>query len=114
MRTETQYLQDIVESCDRIVRYIDGITIDQFLGSPVIQDAVLYRTLVIGEAVRYLTHQTQAAMPEIPWKNVRRMRNIVVHDYVGVSLRIAWEVAKDRIPELKTAITNYISRGSTA
>jgi uncharacterized protein with HEPN domain len=104
MRSEAAYLRDIVEACNLISQYIAGATVDSFETSLLVQDAVLYRLAVIGEAVKFITAETASKMPEIPWSKVKRMRNVLMHDYFGVNIEIAWDTAAYRVPELLGAI----------
>ena len=108
MRGDPDALQDMADACERIARYTVGHTFDSFRASPLLQDAVLYRTLVIGEAVTLVSAATLARMPGIPWQNVRRMRDVLVHEYFGVSLTIAWDVATVRAPELLAAVRTVL------
>src|ERR1700733_7664312 len=104
MRSEADYLRDIVEAGNLISQYIAGITFESFESSLQIQDAVLYRLAVIGEAAKFVTDATASKMPEIPWPKVKRMRNVLMHDYFGVNLEIVWDTAANRVPELLQAI----------
>lgn len=63
---------------------------------------------LLGKAVRSITDSTQAMMPEIPWAKVKRMRNVLVHDYFGVNIEIAWDTAAKRVPELLQAVRRVL------
>ena len=70
-----------------------------------IQDAVLRRLEIIGEAVKNIPQSFRDKYPRIPWKNIAGLRDILIHEYFGVNLRRAWKVAKDDILGLKQELT---------
>jgi uncharacterized protein with HEPN domain len=92
MRTEFAYLRDIINASESIIDRVNGLSYETFHSSPLISDSVYYRLLIIGEATRCLSVETQQLMPDIPWQQIRRMRNVLVHDYDGVDARIVWDV----------------------
>ena len=106
-------LDDILEAIERIRRYAEGLSFEQFTGDCRTVDAVIRNLTVIGEASRHIPDDIQALAPHIPWADMRGIRNVVVHEYFGVSLPILWEtVQNDLLPlveplrKLLTAPTN--------
>jgi uncharacterized protein with HEPN domain len=75
------YLDDIQESIEKIEEYTKGITLEKFLKNTQIQDAVLRRLEIIGEAVRNLPDDFKKKHSEIPWNMISGMRNVVAHEY---------------------------------
>ena len=69
-----------------------------------VQDAVLYNLAIIGEAARHIPEEICRRFSEVAWAKMRGMRNIVTHEYFGISLPIVWETVQRRRPELKRAI----------
>jgi len=108
MRTEAAYLRDILDACFSIADRVEGFDFESFKSSQMLQDSVHYRPMVIGEATRYLSEATQLLMPEIPWPQIKRMRNILVHDYLGVDLVVSWDVVKNHLPQLVNAIQHAL------
>jgi uncharacterized protein with HEPN domain len=100
MRTDADYLQDMVDASERVIGYVAGVTREAFDQNRMLQDAVLYRLAVIGEAATHIGESTRARVPTLPWKQITRMRNILVHDYFGVDLNIAWDTATRYVHEL--------------
>jgi len=111
MRTEFAYLGDILDPCNAITQRIDGLDFDGFTDSPVLQDAVHCRPIIIGEAVRYLTPPTLALMPEIPWQRIKGMRNFLIHEYDGVDAVLVWDVLKNHLPPLIKAVERVLPKG---
>lgn len=92
------YCHDILESIDRIGRYIGLITLDDFLGDIKTQDAVIRNLEIIGEAVKNLPADFREAHPEVEWRAVAGMRDKLIHHYFGVDMGIIWETARTDLP----------------
>jgi uncharacterized protein with HEPN domain len=79
-------LTHIAEAAALIADYVNGVSKEAFLSDTLRQDAVIRRIQIIGEAVRHLSHELLADMPEFSAKEARGIRNVLVHDYDGVNL----------------------------
>ena len=93
-------LQDILNAARLIASYVEGVTEPEFRANTQKQDAIMRRPEIIGEAAVHLSDETRQAMPELPFRKMRGMRNIVAHDYANVDLKIVWEVATIHVPEV--------------
>jgi uncharacterized protein with HEPN domain len=94
----------ILECIELIQKYIKSITYKKFLSSSQMQDAVIRRIELIGEAVRNIPNEVKEKHPEIQWNRISGMRNLLIHDYLGIDLKITWRVAIKEIPDLKKKI----------
>ena len=90
-------VKDILEAIRRIEDYTEGMTFETFRDDAKTQDAVLRNIAVIGEAARHIPEELVKRNPTIPWPD---MRDIVIHEYFGVSLKIVWETIQNDIPPL--------------
>jgi uncharacterized protein with HEPN domain len=93
-------IEDILESISKIHRYLAGLTLDQFSEDDRTVDAVVRNFGIIGEAALHVPESIRLAHPELPWPQMRGLRNLVIHEYFGISLEILWETAHKDLPPL--------------
>jgi uncharacterized protein with HEPN domain len=101
------YLEHIVESIERIHRYVDDMDATAFLADDKTRDAVVRNYEIIGEAARNMErhHSAFAAQhPEIPWELMYAMRNRVAHGYFQVDYEMVWKSIHADLPPLHNAV----------
>ena len=101
------YLDHIIDSIDRIFRYCAGLDDTEFFSNQLIQDAVIRNFAVIGEASRNIERvapEFVEANPDIPLSFAYDMRNILVHGYYQVDLKIVWDTVKHDLPPLRDRV----------
>ena len=104
MKDSTVYLDDILEAIDRIGQYINEMTLKEFDRDNAIQDAVVRRLEIIGEAVKHLPAAVTKSQPQVPWKQIAGMRDILIHEYAGVSVQTVWKTVTENLEPLEKAI----------
>jgi uncharacterized protein with HEPN domain len=96
-----------------LVAYVQGLTFEQFAGDPRTVDAVSYAIVVIGEAVKAIPDAVSRAAPEIPWADIRGMRNKVAHEYFGVDVKVLWQTIREDLPTLLAMLRMLLMRAGT-
>lgn len=103
------YLHDILESIDLIESFISTIDEDSFYSNVEKQDAVLRRLEIIGEAVKQLPDRIRDSNSIIPWRQIAGIRDMIIHEYFGITLEMIWVVVTEDLPELKDEIQKIIA-----
>lgn len=98
------YLDDILKSIDRIEHYTQGMSYKEFSKTSLVSDAVVRNLEIIGEAVKNLPIEIKRRYPDIEWKKIAGLRDILIHEYFGINLQIVWDVVVNKLPELKGSI----------
>ncbi|KAB8316751.1 DUF86 domain-containing protein [Tolypothrix campylonemoides VB511288] len=103
-------IQDIIASATAIIERTDGMTFEDFQVNQTITKAVLYDFVIIGEATRNVPVAIVSRYPEIPWRLMGNMRNVMTHEYFQVDLEIIWNTIKSSLPSLIPQIQDLIER----
>jgi len=106
-KTQDAYLHDMLEAARLIQDYMAGVSAEQFWANSEKRDAVALRISVIGESAHKIDKTTEAALPQIPFRNIRGMRNRIAHDYGAVDFAIVWEVTQTEIEPLIIHLEGY-------
>lgn len=97
------YLEDILEAVRRIDSYTEGLDFVAFAKNPMVLDAVIRNLEVIGEAAGRIPEEVRASSPEIEWRKITALRNVLAHEYFGVHTKIVWDVIVGKLEPLEAA-----------
>lgn len=100
MDRDAVHLLDILESARKIGSYTEGVTRDDFLRDTRLQDSVVRRLEIVGEAAGRVSAEFRRKHPDIPWAAIRGMRNRMIHRYDDIDMDIVWETVWRDIPRL--------------
>ncbi len=103
-RSAALLVDDILQSCQKIVAYTGAMTYEDFIADPKTMDAVIRNFEVIGEAANRLPEAFKDTHLNIDWHRIRGFRNRIVHDYMGIDYGIVWEIRGHFIPLLIHAL----------
>ena len=102
------YCDDILDAIEAIRGYVQGMGFEELVGDPMRCDAVLYQLVIIGEAVRQIPVPVGERHPEIEWRRVVGMRDVVVHGYHRVELSIVWSIAMHQLEPLRAVVQQLV------
>ncbi len=111
-RDPVVFLEDILEAAERISEYVRDLSKEEFQNDQKTIDAVVRNIEIIGEAASNIPEDIRNKYPEIPWKKIVGVRNIVIHKYFGVDTGTLWVIIREQLPELKSQINTIISEYS--
>ena len=94
------YINDIIKCCKRIIIYVEQYNYDKFCRDEKTYDAVVRNLGIIGEAVKNLSNEVKFLYPNVPWKKIAGLRDIIVHAYFGIDNIILWDIVESKIPFL--------------
>ena len=109
MKDDRTYLLHILEAIEKIDKYIATVDFDDFTDNDMMIDAVVRELEIIGEAARSLSESFQDKHFEIPWYKIKAMRNVLIHEYFGVDLKVVWDTCKNDMPVLKIFIEKVLN-----
>ena len=108
MRDYKLYLDDIIEATKRIEKYIKGLTLEKFKKDNLIIDGVVRNLEIIGEAVKNIPADVKDKNPDIEWKKIAGLRDILAHEYFGIDIEILWDIVENKLPDLKKEISRLL------
>ena len=108
MKDDKVYLAHIADAIAQILSYTAGGH-DEFMKHRMVQDAVIRNLEIIGEATKSLSDATRARCPEVPWRRVAGLRDVLIPDYMGVNMKEVWRVVESRLPALREAVERLLS-----
>jgi uncharacterized protein with HEPN domain len=104
MPRDNESLIDIERSVRRILRYTNNISRTELEMNDEKVSAILYQIAVIGEATKRLSQEFRQQHPEIPWRDIAGMRDVLIHKYDQVDFDVIWDVLQSKLPELLTRL----------
>ena len=102
------FLEDILAAAAKVEKYTDGLSYDKFIDNDLVSDAVIKNILVIGEATKNISDEIRQLNPQIEWRKMAGMRDMIIHGYFSINYRIVWDVVKNKIPELKKQVEQLL------
>lgn len=100
-KSDRVYLKHISEAIQKIESYTKDLTYGEFSKEPLVQDGVIRQFQIIGEAVKNISSQTRKKHQDIPWSDIAKMRDKLIHHYFGVDLKVVWKAVQKDVLELK-------------
>ena len=107
-RVYTDYLRDMADYAEKAMGFVKGLNFKDFQKDERTIFAVTRALEVIGEAARHIPKVARRRYPEIPWEKAVAMRNVVIHEYFGVNLKVIWRTVHEDLPSLHRDISRIV------
>ena len=101
-------IQDILDAVGKVREYTQGMDFKSFTEDKKTVDAVVRNLIIIGEAATQIPEEVCARHPEVPWYEMRGMRNFIVHEYFKASDKIVWDTVQVDLPLLPALLENIL------
>jgi uncharacterized protein with HEPN domain len=94
------YLEDVLQAIGKIRDYTTGMSRQAFMSDSKTLDAVVRNLEVIGEAAKKVPKEIQVKNPQVEWRKIASLRDILIHEYFGVDREIVWDIVENKLPVL--------------
>ena len=109
-RDELMYLQDIAQSCEKIMRFTADFTQQDLAGDEKTYDAVIRNLEIVGEAAKHISEQLRKQLPDVDWRKASGLRDIIAHAYFGIDDDVLWDVVQNKVPQLAKVVTAFLNK----
>lgn len=109
MKSDRMYLEHILECIEKILRFSEG-GMDAFFQDDRTQDAVIRNFEIIGEAAKRLSDDVRSKHPDIAWGDIAGFRDVLIHDYMGVKLKLVWNVIENHLLRLHEVVKELLDQ----
>lgn len=107
-RTDADRVEDVITALDFVAAFVDGVDAEQFLGDELRQSAVAFQFLVAGEAAGQVAQAVRDRQPGVPWRSLRRFRDVLAHGYWKLTWGEVWKAATEEAPAIRTAVQEVL------
>lgn len=110
MRDYKLYLEDILQAIENIESYTKGFNLTKLKENKMVIDAVIRNLEIIEEASKNIPSEIKRNSPDVEWKKIAGLRDILTHEYFGVDLKVLWDIIFNKLAKLKKEISNLLKR----
>lgn len=112
-RNHKVYLEDILEAIRKIREFTDGLSLDGLSKDAKTLDAVIRNLEVIGEAVKCLPDDVRNRQPDVEWRKIAGLRDILIHEYFGINVEVVWDVLQHKLSTVEAAARKLLGGSSS-
>ena len=94
------FLEDMRRACEKVIRFTQQMTCEQFVADEKTFDAVMRDLEIVGEAAKHIPPEVRAQHPDIDWQKIGGLRDVVIHEYFGIDIEIIWDIVTREVPVL--------------
>lgn len=103
-RSYRLFLRDMLEACEKVMRYTEGLDFDTFVRNELVYDAVLRNLEVLGEAAKKVPDPVRARYPSVEWRAIAGLRDVLAHAYFALDDATLWDIVAQKVPALVEAL----------
>ncbi len=103
------YLEDMLESAEKIGRYTERLSFEDFESDEKTVDAVIRNLEILGEAAKQVPKSVRLAHPQVDWTRISGLRDILIHQYFGIDAAIVWDIVQIKLPVLREQISRILA-----
>lgn len=108
-RDQRLYLSDILNSINKIERYTEGMSYKQLIADELTLDAVVHNLQIIGEAVKHISTEMRDRYPQVEWRKIAGLRDMIAHAYFTIDEQIVWDIIQNKLSTLRHNIEQIIT-----
>ena len=102
------HLDDMLIALEKVLRFTQGVDLARFVDDERTFDAVVRNLEIIGEAAKRIPAEVQASYPDVEWRSIAGLRDIVAHEYFGIDEDILWDIIEHQVPDLLTHVRQIL------
>jgi uncharacterized protein with HEPN domain len=103
------YFEDILEAISKIRLYTENLLLQTFSDDSKTLDAVVRNLEIIGEAVKKVPEDIRLRYPDVEWKKIASLRDVLIHEYFGVDREMIWDIIQNKLPLLEKQIKQILN-----
>ncbi len=107
-RDYSLFIRNILECINKIESFVDKMSFNEFMADEKTKSAVIREIEVMGEAVKNIPNFIRERNKDIPWRQIAKTRDKIIHFYFGTDYEIVWKVVKERLPNIKPLIRKIL------
>ena len=103
------YLEDIRDHCGEIAEHVRGLTYEEFVSDRRTYKSVVFSLIVIGEAAKHVPEEVRSRHPEVEWRRIAGLRNVIAHGYFALRDPVLWEIVTEKLPALREQVEQMLA-----